>query len=70
MRNLLRLAAVLSFLFCLAGGLFILIHANYADARHEPMTVGIGLYFLGKAFFVGPMLLAAAERLAGAGPRR
>ncbi|HEV3460215.1 MAG TPA: hypothetical protein VHG32_27040 [Thermoanaerobaculia bacterium] len=70
MRNLVRLGAVLSFLFCLAGGLFILIHADYADARREPMTVAIGLYFLGKACFVGPMLLGAAERLGGGGPRR
>jgi hypothetical protein len=28
------------------------------------MNTGIGLYFIGKAFFVGPMLLVAAERLA------
>jgi hypothetical protein len=67
MKKLARLGAVLSFLFCLSGGLWTLTHVDLADARREPLTLAIGLYFVGKAFFVGPMLLLAAEHLDGGG---
>ena len=70
MKRLARLGAVLAFVFCLAGGVWTLTHVDLADARHEPLTLAIGLYFVGKAFFVGPMLMLAAERLAGGGPRQ
>ena len=43
---------------CLAGGVWILTHCGKDDA----LGVGIGLYFLGKAFFVGPMLVLTALR--------
>lgn len=43
---------------CLAGGIWILAHCGKDDA----LWVGIGLYFLGKAFFVGPMLVLTAVR--------
>ena len=58
MKTLARVSAVLAFLLCLVGGLWILFHANGKD---DAVWMGIGLYFVGKAFFVGPMLLVAAE---------
>jgi hypothetical protein len=62
MKRLARVGAVLSFLFCLSGGLWILGHVNLSD-KSDMLSTGIGLYFVGKAFFVGPMLFVAAEKL-------
>jgi len=66
MKTLARVAAVLAFLFCLIGGLWILFHTGFKSDDGAVWT-GLGLYFVGKAFFVGPMLLVAAEQL-GKGP--
>jgi hypothetical protein len=60
MKTLARVSAVVAFLLCLIGGLWILLHAKSDSGA---VWVGIGLYFVGKAFFVGPMLLVAAEQL-------
>ena len=65
MKLLARVAAVLAFLFCLGGGAWILAHASGND---DAVWIGIGLYFIGKAFFVGPMLLVAAEQLGRSKP--
>jgi hypothetical protein len=62
MKTLARVAAVLAFLFCLVGGLWILFHAGF-KSNDDAVWTGLGLYFLGKAFFVGPMLLVAAEQV-------
>jgi len=62
MKTLARAGAVLSFSFCLLGGLWILHKAGFS-AKDDALSTAIGLYFIGKAFFVGPMLLVAAERL-------
>jgi len=59
MKTIARIAAVLSFAFCLSGGVWILIHCKDKD---DAVWIGIGLYFVGKAFFVGPMLWLAAEK--------
>ena len=61
MKTLARVGAALSSLFCLIGGLWILSHA-FSD-KGDALSIGIGFYFIGKAFFVGPMLLLAGERL-------
>jgi hypothetical protein len=66
LRTLARVAAVLAFAFCLFGGLWILAKVDAASTE-DAVWIGIGLYFVGKAFFVGPMLLVAAEQL-GRGP--
>jgi hypothetical protein len=58
MKILSRVAAVLAFLFCFSGGAWFLCHAKGDDA----LPIGLGLYFVGKAFFVGPMLWLAAEK--------
>jgi hypothetical protein len=62
MKSLARVGAVLSFLFCLLGGLWLLAKTGF-DRKDDALSTAIGLYFVGKAFFVGPMLLVAAERL-------
>ena len=54
-------AGILASLFCLCGGLYFLFKSNGTDT----LTVGLGLYFVGKAFFVGPMLILTASRPAG-----
>lgn len=55
--------AILAFVFCLAAGLWILTKTGF-DRGNDAISAGIGLYFIGKAFFVGPMLLIAARKLA------
>lgn len=62
LKTLARVAAVASFLVCLAAGLWILICVGF-QTKSDAVWTGIGLYFVGKAFFVGPMLLVAAEQL-------
>ena len=61
MKRLARVGAALSFIFCLSAGLWILSKVGFD--RSEALSTAIGLYFVGKAFFVGPMLFVAAERL-------
>jgi hypothetical protein len=55
-----EVAAVLAFVFCFSAGLWILTKTRLAHGN-DALTTGIGLYFIGKAFFVGPMLLVAAK---------
>ena len=54
--------ACVAFLLCLAGGLWILIFGGFDT--DDPLGTGIGLYFVGKAFFVGPMLLMVSAKRA------
>lgn len=57
-----RLAAVAAFLLCFLGG-FAALKASDFDFD-EPFT-GIGIYFMGKAIFVGIVLYILAERQEG-----
>jgi hypothetical protein len=59
MKTLARIAAVLSSLFCLLGGLWLLSRTNFS--KDDLLATAIGFYFVGKAFFVGPMLWLTAE---------
>lgn len=61
MRALLRIAAVLSFVFFSAGGCLLLGIAGLRKGETF-LLVPVGLFFIGTAFFVGPILLVAAER--------
>ena len=65
MQNKLRLfgsiAGMLSFLVCFAAGIWIV--ANVEFDPDDPLAMGIGLYFIGKALFVGPMLVIASAQL-------
>jgi hypothetical protein len=60
MKILARFSAVVAFLLCLIGGIWVIANS---DSGEEEIWIGIGLYLIGKAFFVGPMLLIAAEQL-------
>jgi len=63
LRKLCITGAVLSSILCLAAGLWVLINVGFKGGENALWT-GIGLYFIGKAFFVGPLLLAT---VAGSG---
>ena len=54
-------AAVLSFIICLVAGIWILANIGF-QTNSDATWSGIGLYFVGKAFFVGPMLLITTLR--------
>jgi len=64
-KTLARIAAVLSFCFCLLGGLWILCRVDWVGHKggDDVLSVAIGFYFVGKAFFVGPMLWISANKL-------
>ena len=57
LRKLGIIFSVLSFVVCLAGGVWILVHVGFDADNDGAVWTGMGLYFVGKAFFVGPMLL-------------
>jgi hypothetical protein len=61
MKTLARIGAGLSFASCRLGGLWILGRADFGSTN-DVVGTGIGFYFVGKALFVGPMLLLAAEK--------
>ncbi len=64
MKALLRTAAVLSFGCFLASGLVLVALACGNSSHSDAAPIGAaGLFFIGTAFFVGPVLLAAGERL-------
>jgi hypothetical protein len=46
---------------CLWGGLWILAQAHF-NRGDDALAIGIGLYFIGKALFVGPMLIIASRQ--------
>jgi hypothetical protein len=62
MKALLRTAAVLSFGFCFAGGLWLVGKAASEKNEDLFLVVAVGLVLIGMAFFVGAILLVAAER--------
>lgn len=62
MKTLARIGAVLSFAFCLLGGLWILSRCSFTS-KDDALATAIGFYFVGKAFFVGPMLWLAGDKL-------
>jgi 1,4-dihydroxy-2-naphthoate octaprenyltransferase len=63
MKTLLRIAAVLSFVFFLIGGLCILSRTLSSVKEDAFALTALGFFFVGTAFFVGPILLAAAKKL-------
>ena len=62
MKTLARIGAVLSSVFCLFGGVLIIAKTGFGTDKDGAIWTGIGLYFVGKAFFTGPMLWLAAEK--------
>ena len=63
LRTLARISAALAFVICLSAGLWILTSVGFDHGGDGAVWTGLGLYFIGKAFFVGPLLLVAAEQL-------
>jgi hypothetical protein len=45
---------------CLFAGIWILKHTGFK--KDDVLATGIGVYFVGKAFFLGPMLIITALR--------
>ncbi len=63
MKTFLRTTAVLSFLFCAIGGLWLLGKAIASKSDDLIVAAVLGLFLVGMAFFFGGILLFAAERL-------
>jgi len=63
MKALLRIAAVLSFLFPFVSGVGLLNVALSSTYKDGILAGAIGSFLIGNAFFVGAMLLFAAEKL-------
>lgn len=62
MKKFALISACIAFVFCLAGGLVILnsIGFDLFGKQDNALNAGIGLYFIGKAVFVGAMILLTA----------
>lgn len=54
------ITGIVASILCLAAGIWILFNSGFDP--DDPLTAGIGLYFIGKAFFVGPMLYLSGAR--------
>jgi uncharacterized membrane protein YgdD (TMEM256/DUF423 family) len=63
MKTLLRIAAVLSFLFPFVCGVGLLIAALCLRGEEAWFLITMGCFLVGNAFFVGAILLFAAEKL-------
>jgi hypothetical protein len=63
MKTLFRISAVLSFLSCAVGGVWLLGKAIASKYDDLIVAAVIGLFLVGMAFFFGGILLFAAERL-------
>lgn len=61
MKTIARIAAVLSFLFCFGAGTWLVAKAGFSS-KDDVLSCAIGLYFIGKSFFVGPTLWLAADK--------
>ena len=61
-KTMARTGAVLSFIFFLLGGLWLLILATLDPRDSGPILIVVGLYLLGKAFYAGTRLWLAAEK--------
>jgi hypothetical protein len=62
MKALLRIAAVFAFGFCFLAGALVLGIAGSSRNSDAPIITAVGLLFMGIAFFVGGVLVVAAER--------
>jgi len=49
--------------FCFAGGFWLLFKTIQKSNFDDALSIGLGLYFIGKSFFVGPMLILTAAQL-------
>ena len=56
-------SGMLAFFLCFAGGIWIVANSDFDPS--DPLAMGLGLYFIGKALFVGPMLIIASLQFRG-----
>jgi len=56
------ICGVLASLICLFAGIWILYYVGFEASKDNAVSTGIGLYFIGKACFVGPLLIITALR--------
>ena len=62
MKTLARIGAGLSFAFFFLGGMTILAKTHLRIDGETIVLTALGLFLVGTAFFVGPMLWLAAEK--------
>jgi hypothetical protein len=63
MKTFLRVAAVLSFGLCFAGGFLIFcVAALHWDTSSDAAPIAVGLVLMGMAVFAGSMIWWAAEK--------
>ena len=62
MKTLLRIAAALSFLFFFLSGFCLLSRTLFSPASDAFVLAAVGFFFVGTGFFIGPILLVAAEK--------
>jgi len=53
-----KISATLAFLLCVVGGLSTIY--GVVGGTEDFIWPGLGIYFIGKAFFVGPSLLISS----------
>lgn len=60
-------AGILAFLGCFGAGAWLLFSDgfdfNLEEHRQDPLGFGLALYFMGKGFFVGAMLILTSVKL-------
>ena len=61
MKTIITVSAILASVLCFLGGILILRHVDFSS-KDDAIWGGIGLYFVGKAFFVGPMLWLTLQK--------
>jgi hypothetical protein len=62
---MIKVAAILSSLLCACAGLYLLAaqtQSGQGSSWFELIAHGMGIYFLGKACFVGPALWSMADK--------
>ena len=61
LRRLWIASGVIASALCLFAGVWLLTATGF-DHEDNAWATAIGLYFIGKAFFVGPLLIITATR--------
>ena len=57
MKIFLLISGVVSFVLCAGAGGYLIASST---PQYDVLCIGMGLYFIGKAFFVGPVLISRA----------
>ena len=60
MKILFRIASVLASASCMFAGIWLLQNAKFTS--EDTLGTALGFYFIGKSFFIGPMLWATVNK--------